>query len=261
MQSLAERQSDFGAALLDPERPAPSEWIGPDGQQDALRFAVYRNNVMSSLIEALAESYPAVKRLVGEEYFRALAKLFARQHPPVSPILLEYGARFPEFLAQFEPLATLPYLADVARIECAWLEAYHSAEAPALEASRLAAVLTDVPAERIADIRLLLHPTLRLVHSRFPAAAIWRMNLPDGVPAPIDLATGGQTLLLVRPEASVETRVLSASQGAFLSALAAGKSLGEASQAAIAASDDFDLTAELTAALHEGLFSDIQHEA
>ena len=46
-------QRDFAAALLDPAIPAPRGLIGPDGAADALRFAVYRNNVVHSLVGAL----------------------------------------------------------------------------------------------------------------------------------------------------------------------------------------------------------------
>src|SRR3546814_5214850 len=83
-------------------------------------------------------------------------------------------------------LTTLPYLADVARIERAWIEAYHAAEAPALDPAALARFTPD----ELPALRLRLHPSVRLVRSRFPAMTIWRMNVGDGVPAPVDLKLG-----------------------------------------------------------------------
>ncbi len=187
MPPWAELQRDFAQALLDPARPVPGGLVGPDGAPSARRFAVYRNNVVIGLAGTLATSFPAVCRIVGDEFFQAMAAAFARATPPSSPILLDYGAGFADFIAAFPPAASLPYLPDVARIERAWREAYHAAEAAALRAEDLA----EIPGERAAALRLALHPSLRLVRSRFPALTIWRMNVADGVPAPVDLEAGG----------------------------------------------------------------------
>jgi hypothetical protein len=66
-----DRQKEFAAALLDPERTAPAGVVGPDGDPCPKRFAVYRNNVVVVLIEILRAAYPAVRRLVGDEFFDA----------------------------------------------------------------------------------------------------------------------------------------------------------------------------------------------
>ncbi|HTT04417.1 MAG TPA: DNA-binding domain-containing protein, partial [Steroidobacteraceae bacterium] len=148
MRPLAEQQAEFSAGLLAAVAVLPSGWVGPDGQPDAKRFGVYRNNVASSLIEALREGYPAVHRLVGDEYFSAVARVFIQAYPPESPVMLEYGAAFPPFLQAFEPLASLPYLADVARIERAWHEAYHSPDGAPSSPEVLRGALSRVAADR-----------------------------------------------------------------------------------------------------------------
>ena len=53
MRPLAERQDDLAAALLNAALPIPDGLIGPDGEPSPTRFAVYRSNVVVSLIEAL----------------------------------------------------------------------------------------------------------------------------------------------------------------------------------------------------------------
>jgi hypothetical protein len=137
---LADRQRAFAAALLDASQPIPAGVVDPTGKPCPRRFGVYRNNVLSGLIEALQESFPAVRRLVGEECFRAMARLYAILSPPRSAVMLQYGADFPAFIAGFEPTAALPYLPEVARIERAWLEAYHAMEAVQLDPATLATV-------------------------------------------------------------------------------------------------------------------------
>ena len=159
MQPLAERQRQFAAALLDPERPAPPGLVGPDGEPSPRRFAVYRNNVVAGLMGTLKDAFPAVCRIVGQEFFRAMARAYVVSEPPRTPILLEYGTGFPGFIRQFEPAAMLPYLADVACIERAWTEAYHAPEALPLDPAALMAIEPD----QRPSIRLLLHPSVRIV--------------------------------------------------------------------------------------------------
>lgn len=253
MLSLSERQRQFGRALLDPETTVPAGWVGPGGQPDARRFAVYRNNVVASLIEALGDAYPAVRRLLGEEYFAALAKVFVSGHPPTSPVMLDYGAAFPAFLETFEPLCALAYLSDVARIERAWLEAYHSAEARSEPLETLIGTIHSVPPERAGDLRLELHPSVRVVRSRWPALRIWHANVGEGSTERIDLQQGGEDALLARPQVQVQVRMMSAGEAEFMQWLQAGQSLGEALQRTVQLHAGFDLGVHLTGWFREGI--------
>ncbi len=250
MQRLAERQRAFSAALLDPALPVPPGLVGPDGEPSERRFAVYRNNVVAGLMEALKAAFPAVCRIVGDEFFGAMARSYVVFEPPASPILLDYGAGFPDFVAGFEPAATLPYLPDVARIERAWTEAYHAPESLPLQAPDFAVI----DADRLAELHLSLHPSLRIVRSRLPALTIWRMNAADGVPGPVDLAAGGEDTLVVRPAAEVEVRSMPPGGAPFVARLADGKSIAEAVTAALTAAPRFDLPGNLAGLIAAGVF-------
>ena len=247
---LAERQAGFAAAVLDASAPIPEGLVGPDGIPSARRFAVYRNNVIVGLSESMKITFPAVCRIVGEEFFLAMARAYVVAEPPRSPMLLEYGGGFPDFIERFPPAATLPYLADVARIECAWKEAFHAPEAAPLPPAALAAV----PQERLAELKLHLHPSLRIVSSRYPALTIWRMNVDGGVPAPVDLEAGGEDALIVRPAANVDVRFVPPGGAAFVRRLGEGAPLGEAANAGLAASEEFDLSASLAGLISAGAF-------
>jgi hypothetical protein len=242
---LAERQRTFAAALMDARLPAPAGLIGPDGEPSARRFAVYRNNVVVGLVEALKAAFPAIDRIVGADFFKAMARAYVLREPPASPILLDYGVGFADFIGGFAPAAELPYLSDVARIERAWTEAFHAPEAQPLDPATLAAIAPD----RLADLRLALHPSLRLLRSPYPALTIWRMNVDDGVPAPVDLAAGGEDALIARPLAEVEARSLPPGGFDFLHALSQGETVLAASRLAPRAEDRFDLTANLAGVL------------
>ncbi|MDE5444844.1 DUF2063 domain-containing protein [Bradyrhizobium sp. CSA207] len=248
MQPLSERQRSFAAAILDAALPVPQGLVGPDGESSPKRFAVYRNNVVVGLTETLKDAFPAVHRIVGTEFFQAMARTYVVIEPPPSPILLDYGAGFPDFIRHFEPAASLPYLADVARIERAWTEAYHSPEAAPLDPRAFKAV----EPEQLPGIRLLLHPSVRVVRSQFPALTIWRMNVGDGVPAPVDLAAGGEDVLIARPEADVEVRSIPGGGLEFIRALAVGTTVLAALKAAIAVDPGFDLSANLSGLMQAG---------
>jgi hypothetical protein len=248
VQQLGERQRGFAAALLDPELPMPDGLVGPNGEPDPKRFALYRNNVVASLIEALADAFPAVHRIVGADFFRAMACAYAMVQPPRSPIMLDYGAGFPDFIRSFEPAAVLPYLEDIARIERAWTEAYHAPEASPIDPSAFGEVAPD----QLPAIQLELHPSLRVVRSQFPALTIWQMNVADGIPAPVDLAAGGEDALIIRPAADVEARLIPKGSVEFIQALSGGKPVLAALEASLIANPRFDLSANLSDLMRAG---------
>jgi len=251
MPSLAERQRAFAAALLDPAVPVPADLVDPEGRASPRRFDVYRNNVATALIEALESSFPAVRRLVGESFFREAALRFAVAQPPSSPVLLNYGVEFPSFLERFEPATSLPYLPDVARIERAWIEAHHAADATPLDPATLAGV----SANHAGEIRFAVHPSVRVVRSPYPALTIWRMNVADGVPAPVNLNGRGEDALVVRPEAEVYVRWLPAGGADLIEALARGEPLAVAAQTAMKGRAQFDLASHLSGLLESGAFT------
>lgn len=240
MPSLAERQHVFARAILDVTLPVPMGLAGPVGSVGDERFAVYRNNVAVGLIEALRSSFPVVERLVGAEFFTAMAREHALQSPPSSAVLLEYGSGFPDFIARFEPAAALPYLADVARLEWYWLEAYHAAEAVPVAIADLHGIARD----RLPTLRLKLHPSARVLRLEHPALRIWRAHQEADEPGLMELELDGahEAVLVVRPRLLVEAIELSAGAVAFLDSVRADRTVSDAAMSALDAQPDLDLT-------------------
>ncbi|MBS7538034.1 HvfC/BufC N-terminal domain-containing protein [Ancylobacter lacus] len=253
---LADRQRDFGAALLDPEAPVPEGVHGSAGRADARRFAVYRNNVMVGLTEALAARFPVCGRLVGDAFFRAMARVYVGATKPRSPLLMRYGDGFPDFIAGFGPAGEVPYLADVARLEWAWGEAYHAAEAVAASGT----ILATVPAEAVAEVRLALHPSLRLVASPYPVLSIWLAHQGDD-PSGEGVEWRAENVVVVRPDADVLMHRLSAGGVAFLEALLRRRTLGEAAEAALGADAGFDAGGHLVGLFTLGAVTGLVNEA
>ena len=239
----------FSSALLNPDRKTPALVSGPAGKAAAKRYAVYRNNVTVSLIDALAAVYPAVQRITGVDFFRAMARFHIRETPPTSPLLFEYGREFPDFIERYEYAQGMPWLPDTARVERAWLDAYHAADAAPLAASDLAAF----PPERQADLVFSPHPAARLVRSRFAAVTIVAANREPGPVEAID-ASEAEDALITRPELDVVVRRLAPGEAEFLSTLIAGRPLGEAADAALKARPGFDIGAGLATLIESGAF-------
>jgi hypothetical protein len=220
---------DFLAAFAGALRggPLPAGLTARATDEVERRFAVYRNNVTVSLTEALAARFPAIQRLVGPEFFAALARAYLQTDRPGSPVLAEWGDGFADFLAGFPPTAGLPYLPDVARIEYARGRAFHAADARPVDPARLAAADPD-------RLRLALHPSVILLRLATPAVSIWLRNQPGGDTLPIP--PGPETALILRDASyAVHVRAVGPGDAAMTRALLDGDTLAmAASRAAVA---------------------------
>ncbi|MGJ5175625.1 DNA-binding domain-containing protein [Bradyrhizobium oligotrophicum] len=242
----------FAAGLLTPSAAAPAGVTGPGSRPAGRRYDVYRNNVTVSLVNALAAIYPAVQRITGEALFREMARCHLRQTPPSSPLLFAYGRDFPSFIETYPHAAELPWLADVARIERAWLDAYHAADAAPLAP----AALSMIPPDRLADAIFIPHPSTRLVRSNFAAVTIFAANRTTEPTARIDASTA-EDALVVRPDFDVEVRRLPPGGAVFVASLIDGLPLGEAAARALDADRQFDLAINIAGLIEAGAFTSV----
>ncbi len=245
-------QENFASALLDADRPLPATVTSHGARAPRKRFAVYRNNVVVGLVEALRAQFPATERIVGTDFFAAMARVYVVTAPPRSPILLNHGYGFPGFIEQFEPAADIPYLADIARLEVARTRAYHAADATPLDPSRW----ERLDPGTLLDARVVLHPSLQILRSLYPVVTIWAMNAGDAEPASIE-DCGPENALVVRPHLDVQVRRLPAGGATFLHALASGAALGDAAATAATNHPEFDLAANLAGLIGAGLATEL----
>jgi hypothetical protein len=246
--------ASFVPPLLDPDHATPDAVAGPNGKAATKRYNIYRNNVTVSLIDALAAVFPATMRITGAEFFRAMARFHVRATPPTSPLLFEYGYDFPDFIERYEHAQSMPWLADVARIERAWLDAYHAADAEPLSPNALASI----PQERLADATLRPHPSTRIVRSRFPAVTILSANRSNAPVGRIE-ATEPEDALVTRPALEVIVRRLPPGGAAFLQKLIAGEPFGVAAASGFTDHSEFDLAANIAGMLEAGAFVATDH--
>ena len=253
--SAGPSQGDFARALLDARLAPPAglrTWNNSDATQ---RFAVYRNNVMVSLTQALASGFPVTRELVGDEFFNAMAREYISTEAPASPVLVEYGDSFADFIERFPPADGLPYLADVARLERMRVQAHHAQDAYSLAPESLHELMADP--EGLSGLHACLHPACRILRSRFAVLSLWAAHQHDddaerrAAMASVDWAQA-QDVLVRRPLHEVLVMPLPAGVAAFLSALADGDTLGQAATAATHIAG-FELEASLTVLITPGV--------
>ena len=228
---LAERQQGFADALFDPGRaPAP---FAPE------RFGLYRGNLTVTWDKTLSNAYPVVRQLVGEEFFSALARAYGMAHPSASPDLNRFGAQLASFLATFAPVAGLPYLPDMARLEWLLHRAYYAADAATVDPAALTP-------QAFEDLRCALHPACALFASRWAVVPLWLAHRPGSDAAPFPARMDAPSRALVaRPLFDVRVYPVVEAALAALKLLEQGGRMGDALDAAFAIDPAFDLAASL----------------
>lgn len=254
---LRDFQDGLSAVLL----PSPDAaahipvWLAALAAQPG--FAVYRNTVLSACIDTLQANYPTVCSLVGADWFRAAAGVFAHAHPPGDGRLMDYGAGFSDFLQQFGPASALPYLPAVAHLDRCWTESHLAADAPALDTTWLGRQ----PPGTLALQHLRPHPAARWVWcDDHPAYALWQRHR-DQLLVDADLPWIGDGGLLTRPQSAVAWCALPPAGIAFMQACAQGLPLEDAATQALTTEPRTDIAALLVQLLDAGALTDTDTQA
>ena len=245
----APSQAAFVDALLDPSRPVPSGLVAWNGSDALVRFSVHRNNVVTSLARALEETFPVARALVGAEFFAAMARAFARSHPPASPVLATYGDRLADFIEGFAPARGVPYLADVARLEALRVRAYHAADTRPMSRHELETLLRRE--ERLPGIRFVLHPSVAVLASRFAVFSLWAAHQGALEITDVD-PFRPEEVLIARPELEVQVTRLPAGGRDFVDSLAGAATLAQAADTASARRPPLELSRILTILIRAG---------
>jgi hypothetical protein len=215
----------------------------------AVALEIYRGTCAGVLANALRLAYPAVQRLVGEEFFDGAARIFADSGWPENADLNTYGESFAQFLREFQPAAGLPYLPDVAQLEWAVNRALHASDLPPVTPAHLAGMESGA----LAQLRLVPQPSLSLLRLTHPADAVWRAVLAQDEAAMAVALEGGPVHLLVERRAGVEVTRLGEDAWRLAAALCASQPLAQA----VDAQDPRDVERWLGEHLAAGRFCDL----
>ena len=265
---LRDRQLEFMNAVLTPATQGTT-FTMPNIRQNAHsllmpaeRIAVYRRNIMTTLRGALGDIFPTAKSIMGQKKFWAAADLFIQLTPSPSGDLNQFGREWPDFLndyVQSSPSPGLPaYLHDMAKLDWAWHEAFHTADRAPLDLARLATV----PVELHAALVFSLHPSAHLFDSMHPLYQLWQAHQPEvsnnghEQEAMVHEQSTRDFLLVHRGESDVTLTRLSEAQYRFLSACFQQQRLAEACDAAFQIDEAFSLQEFLIQAVQQNIIVD-----
>jgi len=230
MATLFDIQEGFLSAILDSQNDIIADEIlehdlSVGGLSVQERLNIYRNNTFITLRQALAQNFPVLCRLVGQQFFDHMAGEYVQKHPPITPLLMTYGVKMPEFLDDFDAAGSLPYLADVARLEHLWNMSFNGPDSGGFDLE----ILNGIDPGKFDDIILKLLPNMQLMSSIYPVLDIWLANqAEEGASMTVNLERGPCHLAIFRKAQEVEVMTLGPASHAFFVLLGAGKSLGSA---------------------------------
>lgn len=249
---LALKQQAFATALVDPAHAAAVLRLCRE-PASAERLGLYRGNLTATWRRTLGHAYPVVLALVGEEFFAGLARAYGRQSPSASPDLNRFGDGFAAFLAAFPPVAGLPYLPDMARLEWALHLAHYAPDAQGVVPGTLAALHP----QQLEESRWTLHPACFLLASDWQVPALWQAHQEEEGQAvfPQDMQVASHALVC-RPRWKGQVLPLDGAGHAALLALQQGGTFGAALDAAFGLDDDFDLGRQLSLWLAHGVLAE-----
>ncbi len=191
------------------------------------RMAIYRNNTLHSLREAVKELYPSLVATIGDDLMNASAHHYIIQHPPRSAAMVDFAHDFPEFLSTFSATQHIAYLPDLATLDLAQHRAYHAQDKSPLTAEAFAKLSPDI----LANARIEAHPSAQLIASGYAIYDMWKMA--QGKHHETIQADKAQYIFIIRPDAEVDVYSIDHAHYQFLSALKNDHTISDALEIAL----------------------------
>lgn len=186
------------------------------------RVDVYNGGYLARLKGALESDYPGVLYALGDHGFFHLAHDYVRAHPSDDPNLVVFGRHLADFFARRKDYKPRAFLRDLARLEWAMVEAFHSERTEPLAGEDL----SGIHGEDWPRVVLSVSPSLRLLETTYPVngflQAVFDEKEPE-VPA-----RQRSWLAVYRKDFRVWRLRLEKEAFAVLSALARGETFGTA---------------------------------
>lgn len=220
------------------------------------RFAYYRGHLFTTWENICTSTYPVLKQLVGEDFFRDLTRAYGIRFPSQSGDITAFGRQLPSYIKTLENCQPYPYLGDVAALEWLIHHAYYLPTTPPVMLNQLQGMST----EAWGQLRFQLQPSCFLFSSPFAVADIWQahQNISPTFPTVINQPN---YCLISRPYGATHHHVhlspLPHKSYQILNHLFTGHTLEEALTLSLAEDEPFDLQLALTHWFNQHIFSAI----
>jgi len=243
----------FKTALLTDDLQFYKEIKASTQQEQEVRLNVYRNNVVVSLIDALSDIFPVTEAVVGDEFFRAMARVYLLEQQPTSPVISEYGVGFSTFIRNFPPVESLPFLADLATLEHTMLTLTNSEEYETLDHEAVATAFSSV--DDPSHLQLNVPATTQILASPFAIGSLYNLHFSDDSKSLGDIdINNNEYLLLVKSHLYGQLHVIQEDEAIFIKNLILEKNLEDA----IPKSENFDLSQTLAKLIEWKILTNIK---
>jgi len=200
--------------------------IDESGNHTAERqLSIYRTSIFGGLKKALAETFPVTKQLVGDDFFNAMTGQYIARFPCQVQDLNDYGELLSEFIRDLKQARSVPYLADMAKLEWSINLAYHSK----LQQANLDK-LSGLSEQQQLTITLHLANGSSLLHLNYPVDEIWNKH-QNNTQLEITLQQTSLYLIVFKNDYDVVINRISKEQFYFLTCCNNGLSFVEVCEA------------------------------
>ncbi len=221
MTHLSQLQSDFQAYLLDANKGAAfAKKIVNDKKVGVKkRLGIYADAYRLRIIEALSNSYPILKALLGDDLFEQAARSYIDQYPSTYRNMRWVGDKMAENLQV--NFSQYPIAAELATFEWALGLAFDAEDAPILTLQDLAAI----PPENWADLTFKFHPSMQLLTFKWNVLRVWHALNAEETPPKISEIN--EPCVVWRKDLNSHYRSLDLAEYAAIQFVIAGASFGE----------------------------------
>lgn len=226
ISQLAKLQADFQAYLVDEQALAEfnNHGITISIISDAKvgikrRLGIYYDAYRLRIIEALANSYPKLKDLLGDDLFDATARSYINAYPSMVRNMRWVGDSMQTHL--INTLPQHPIAAEMAAFEWALGLAFDAEDAPVLSLQDLAAIAP----ENWGDLHFKFHPAVQLLNPKYNVLLIWQaLNIGETPPKATQI---NEPCVVWREDLNAHYRSLEHAEYAAIESVILGTSFGE----------------------------------
>jgi len=234
IEDLKQLQEAFYDGIFDPNENninhASAYILNTAQLLEADRLSIYRGSILGGITAALINIYPVCVKLVGEKYFTHMVAGYLKNHPSNSPDIGHYGEYLPTYIADFEPVKALTYLADVAQLEWLWHKAFNASnDSFTSQNCKPLTELQNIQAHELPSIEFCPVSSAHLLSSPYPVHKIWQTNQADfNGESSVNLDDGDVNLVIWRnTELAMRIDEISEDETTFLSAVLNNASFGD----------------------------------
>lgn len=169
----------------------------------AERVSIYESGYFARLGEALATDYKVLWMVLGDDEFYALTKAYILAQPSRFFSLRWFGENFAQFLSEQQGEHAI-MLAQLARLEWAFVDAFSSSDMPMLALEKLAVV----SAENWPTLSFKFHPSVQIIEHDWDILAYWRAGKNDQPFPELEHYPSIQKMLVWRKDLTTQYRTL-----------------------------------------------------